>query len=122
MVQRIVLARVGETHRLEVTERTSETRRRWSVEVSAEEVERQFATLKQARVPAFPVSPMVCDGAYYELTIPGECSQLRLSWWTIAPEGAWELADFADWMEKRAGLSEGDEEELEGDSGQAGHQ
>jgi hypothetical protein len=114
-VHRIVLARLGEAHRLEVTERISETRRRWTVEVSAEEVEQQFAVLKRSTVPAFPVSPMVCDGAYYELTIPGEFSELRLSWWTIAPEGAWELADFADWLEKRAGLGEGGDEELEGE-------
>lgn len=104
VTHRIVLVRVGDTHRLEVTAKTLETRRRWTVVVPDEEVEQQFAALKQATVPAFPVSPTVCDGAYYELTIPGECSELRLSWWTIAPDGAEGLAEFADWMAKLSAI------------------
>lgn len=102
-VQGIVLARVGDDCRLEVTEKTFELRRRRTVDLSSKEVERHSAALRQAKAPAFPVSPEVCDGSHYELTIAGEHWELRLSWWTIAPDGAEQLADFADWMAERAG-------------------
>jgi len=102
-VHRIVLARVGEGYRLEVTEKTLEGRRRGTVDVASDEVERRLAALRRATVPAFPVSPEVCDGSHYELTIAGVHSELRLSWWTIAPDGTEDLAQFANWMANRSG-------------------
>ena len=68
------------------------------------DVQQQIALLKQASIPAFPVSPMVCDGQYIELTIYGESSTLTLGWWTIAPEGAEVVDAFISWLASKATL------------------
>ena len=73
------------------------------VALSEIEVQEQLASLKQATVPAFPVSPEVCDGSYIELTVKGEFSTLTLGWWTIAPQGAERFSEFADWMREHPG-------------------
>ncbi len=105
----ITLAKVGDRYRVEVLERQglAKVQRRWRAEVSAQEVENYLSRLKQATVPAFPVSPLVCDGEYVELTVEGELSTLTLGWWTIAPEGADAFAEFSDWMRR---LAFGDED------------
>ena len=77
--------------------------------ISAVAVQEQWDALKTCTVPAFPVSPMVSDGEYVELTIEGEQSTLTLGWWTIAPEGAEPVAAFADWLrEEGLGHDEND--------------
>ncbi|WP_345065737.1 hypothetical protein [Acidovorax lacteus] len=68
------------------------------VAVDAQEVERHLAQLRRCRVPAWPESPPVCDGAYVELTVHGAGSTLTLGWWTLAPEGAEGFARFARWL------------------------
>lgn len=69
------------------------------VEVDALEAEQRLAQLRKCRVPAWPESPQVCDGAYVELTVHGVGSTLTLGWWTLAPEGAEGFARFAQWLE-----------------------
>jgi len=71
---------------------------RQSFKVNREAANREVLKLKQAKIPAFPKSPLVCDGEYVELCIHGEYADLTLGWWTVAPDGAESLADFADWM------------------------
>ncbi|MSR16517.1 MAG: hypothetical protein EXR89_01780 [Methylococcaceae bacterium] len=73
----------------------------WRKEIPSDEAVTQLNKLRSAKIPAFPISPRVCDGSYIELTIYGKNSDLTLSWWTIAPDGAEELADFADWLRKQ---------------------
>jgi hypothetical protein len=58
----------------------------------------QLDHLKQLSIPAYPISPQICDGSYWKLTIKGEFSSLSLGWWTAAPQGAERLADFAEWL------------------------
>ncbi|HSD37966.1 MAG TPA: hypothetical protein VLC92_10705 [Rhodocyclaceae bacterium] len=82
---------------VEETQLTEEQRLR-RVAVSEAEVKERLAVLKRSTVPAFPVSPTVCDGSYVELTVEGESSTLALGWWTDAPEGAECLSEFADWL------------------------
>ena len=77
-------------------------RKRWRVALNSTDVQQQIIKLKQASVPAFPVSPDVCDGEYIELTIQGEMSTLTLGWWTLPPEGAEEVAAFANWLREQA--------------------
>ena len=55
-------------------------------------------TLRNATLPAFPISPLVCDGEYVELRVCGTYANLTLGWWTIAPDGAEAYADFAAWL------------------------
>lgn len=76
------------------------------------EVEERLADLKQVTVPAFPVSPLVCDGEYLELQIYGEHSHLTIGWWSIAPKGADGAADFAYWL-RDVGLGSEDDWEDE---------
>jgi len=87
---------------ISVLERGSMTRQqlRRCVAVDGALAQERLARLKQSTVPAFPVSPIVCDGSYVELMIEGEFSRLTLGWWTIAPDGAEAVADFADWLEE----------------------
>ncbi len=102
------LVRQGEEWRIEATEQTGRSRKSWRVGVASAEVDRWLGRLRGATVPAFPVSPMVCDGEYVELTVHGEFSDLTLGWWTAPPEGADALADFALWLQELA-LPEEDE-------------
>ena len=93
----LTLLRVAVGYRLEAIS-LGKPRQRRKVDVDAVDAERWLAALKKATVPAFPCSPMVCDGEYLELTVEGECSTLTLSWWTIAPTGAEVVEEFANWM------------------------
>lgn len=99
-VHTVRLVGEGEEFRIETTEQTDHKRKRWWVTVSPGEATRQLDLLRKATVPAFPVSPLVCDGEYVELTIHGKYSDLTLGWWTMAPWGADALANFADWLRK----------------------
>ena len=101
-VHLLKLLRRGDAYHIQVTEQQGQSRKRWRVAVPTEEVTRQLDLLRRSSLPAFPVSPLVCDGEYVELTIHGEFSNLTLGWWTIAPDGAESLNDFADWMRKLA--------------------
>ncbi|ACD94569.1 hypothetical protein [Trichlorobacter lovleyi] len=101
-VHLLKLVQRGDAYHIQVTEQQGPSRKRWRVTVPADEVTQQLDLLRRATLPAFPVSPLVCDGEYVELTIHGEFSDLTLGWWTIAPDGAESLSDFADWMRKLA--------------------
>lgn len=65
----------------------------------------QIAKLRDARIPAYPVTPEICDGSYIEVTIHGEHAQLSAGWWTAAPEGYDALDEFVDWLWRVAGVS-----------------
>jgi len=108
----MTLVRLADSYRLNVVERNgiSKKQRRWRVDLVASEVDSRLAALRQTTVPAFPVSPMVCDGEYIEMTVEGDYSTLALGWWTIAPEGAEVFAEFSDWI-REAGLGNEDESE-----------
>jgi hypothetical protein len=54
--------------------------------------------LKKIRVPAYPFSVVTADGSLIKLTISGERSALKVSWWTQSPEGFELLGEFADWI------------------------
>lgn len=75
--------------------------------VPLEEVTKKLHDLRKINVPAFPVSPLVMDGEYVELTIFGEHSTLSLGWWTIAPEGAEGICEFSEWLRSHAYLCSG---------------
>lgn len=94
----LTLLRVPAGYRLEAIS-LGKPRQRRKVDVDAVDAERWLAALKKATVPAFPCSPMVCDGRYLELTVEGESSTLTLSWWTVAPAGAEVVEAFAMWMD-----------------------
>ena len=83
---------------LEHTEVQGLQRTRKTIQREPQAVAAWFGVLRSATVPAMPVSPLVCDSEYIELLIEGEHSTLTLGWWTIAPEGAEALGEFADWM------------------------
>lgn len=57
-----------------------------------------LARLRKARVPAIPVSDVVLDGEFVELSIAGTCADLKLSYWTVAPAGCEDIAEFVDWL------------------------
>ena len=105
------LVQSGGEYYIEVCVQTGRSRKSSRVVVSSLEVKNWLERLRKATVPAFPVSPMVCDGEYVELQVEGEYSTLTIGWWTIAPEGAEGVAEFADWLHE-AGL--GCEEDQEG--------
>ena len=100
----LTLVQLNGSFRLEVQDSRyfSNDKKRWRVALNTTDVQQQIIKLKQASVPAFPVSPDVCDGAYIELTIQGEMSTLTLGWWTLPPEGAEEVAAFANWLREQA--------------------
>lgn len=77
------------------------------------EVSERLRALRAARVPAWPDGAQVLDGEYIELTLMGDNAQLTLGWWSVAPEGAEVLAEFADWMRASAGFDV-DRDEAEG--------
>ncbi len=110
----ISLQQLNADYRLEVVERNGLTKKqsRWLIEVGTTEVQEQLASLQKATVPAFPVSPLVCDGEYVELMVEGAFSTLTLGWWTIAPQGAEQFSEFADWL-REAGLGRDEEQDDE---------
>lgn len=70
-----------------------------TVQVSEVDITTWVNRLKKIRVPAYPVSVVTADGSLIELTIFGEQSALKVSWWTQSPEGFELLGEFADWIE-----------------------
>ncbi len=94
----IVLLQRSNTYQIKTIRQTGKNRETWRKEIPSADVMAQLEKLRFAKIPAFPVSPQVCDGSYLELTIHGELSTVILGWWTIAPDGADEVADFADWL------------------------
>lgn len=112
IVHTIILEQTESGYRVVVTgwNGLTQKRSRHRVDVDTLEVEQQLAELVQMTVPAFPVSPMVCDGEYVELQIEGGYSHLRIGWWSIAPKGAESVADFAYWL-RDLGLGDDDDED-----------
>ena len=110
-VHTVVLTKQGQQYRVETIEQHGRARKTWRIEVPATEAVEKLQGLKLATVPAFPISPLVCDGEYVELTINGEFSALTLGWWTIAPEGAQTLSDFAEWLRALGLPSQDDNDE-----------
>jgi hypothetical protein len=92
------LVQIGSTFQIEGTMQVSQARSHWVVKLSTDEVIDQLEKINKATLPAFPVSPMVCDGEDIELTIYGICSVMTLSWLTAGPKDADVLIDFADWL------------------------
>ena len=103
----ITLVFVKNSYWLEVVEHDpfEKKRKRQRLPVNKSEVDSQFEFLKRSTLPAFPISPLVCDGTYYELMVEGFCSTLTLGWWTAVPEGAEAFSNFADWLEDSAQLN-----------------
>ncbi len=99
-VHSVALVQRGQQYRVETTRQLGRTRKTWRIDISPNEVAEKLQGLKMATLPAFPISPLVLDGEYVELTIHGEYSDLRLGWWTQPPFGADVLADFANWLRK----------------------
>ena len=95
---RLRLLQTGDEFLIEATTQLARNQSRKSFKVDKEAAHREVLKLKQAKIPAFPNGEMVCDGEYVELCIHGEYADLTLGWWTVAPNGAESLADFADWM------------------------
>ena len=99
-VETFTLERREDSFRLVIVERNGFTRQqsRRRVPISTAIAEERLGTLRQLTVPAYPISPAVCDGEQLELTVEGESSKLTVSWWTLAPIGAEGLAEFAHWL------------------------
>lgn len=66
--------------------------------ISDSVAEARLARLKDARVPAIPISDVVLDGEFVEILIVGTCADLKLSYWTAAPAGCDDIAEFVDWL------------------------
>lgn len=95
----ITLEQVDADYRVVVKRKDGSLKQqRHVVAVSPVLVSKRLAALKKLTVPAFPTSPMVCDGAHVEMHLNGENSTVTISWWTIPPKGAEGLAEFADWL------------------------
>jgi len=77
--------------------------------IAPAEVKKQLDAVRASRIPAYPVSPDVCDGEYVELILEGEMATLTLGWWTIAPEGAEPLEKFSTWLRKQVNLPKDDD-------------
>lgn len=107
-LQTLKLIKQGDDYRVETTEQIGRKRKHWRAVVTPEDATRQMGLLRKASLPAFPISPLVCDGEYIELTIHGNFSDLTLGWWSAAPEGTDALADFSEWLRK-LGLPDEDE-------------
>ena len=95
---RLRLTQIGDEFLIEAMMQLGRSQSRKSFKVDKEAANREILKLKQAKIPAFPESRLVCDGEHIELCIHGESADLTLGWWTAAPEGAEALADFADWV------------------------
>ncbi len=93
----VTLLQNGDAYRLRVRREVELSGRYQQRQLALERqgVQPQLAIPRQARIPAFPVSAMVCDGAMFELTIHWEYATLRLDRLTAAPAGAAPLAAFA---------------------------
>ncbi|MDT8445188.1 MAG: hypothetical protein RQ722_12910 [Desulfuromonadales bacterium] len=104
---RLKLIQQGNKCIVEETEQQGRSSKRHRIMVPLEEVTQRFHDLKKVNIPAFPVSPLVMDGEYVELTIFGEHSTLSLGWWTTAPEGAEGIREFAEWLRSHACLCSG---------------
>ncbi|OAI02235.1 hypothetical protein A1353_17145 [Methylomonas methanica] len=111
---KLTLVQQGDNCWIETAEQLGRKRKQSRTSVAPETVAQQLELLRNASIPAFPISPLVCDGEYEELTIHGEFSNLTLGWWTIAPAGADGLAEFAGWLR---GLGLPDEDDQEDDNG-----
>lgn len=99
-VQTFTLERQEDTFRLVIVERNGFTRQqtRRRIPISSAIATERLETLRKLTVPAYPISPGVCDGEQLELTVEGESSRLTVSWWTIAPQCAEGLSEFAQWL------------------------
>lgn len=99
-VETFTLERREDSFRLVIVERNGFTRQQTGrrVPISTAIAEEHLGMLRQLTVPAYPISPAVCDGERLELTVEGESSKLTVSWWTLAPKGAEGLAEFAHWL------------------------
>lgn len=111
---KLTLVQQGDNCWIETTEQLGRKRKQSRTSVAPEAVAQQLERLRNATIPAFPISPLVCDGEYEELTIHGEYSTLTLGWWTMPPFGADALADFAGWLR---GLGLPDEDDQDDDNG-----
>jgi hypothetical protein len=111
---KLSLVQQGESYWIETIEQLGRKRKQSRTSVAPETVAQQLERLRNATIPAFPISPLVCDGEYEELTIYGEYSTLTLGWWTLSPFGADALADFAGWLR---GLGLPDEDDQDHDEG-----
>lgn len=89
------LVKTGNAFRVEGTIQAGRKKSCKVVNVSTDEVLDQLEKITKATLPAFPISPMVMDGEYIELTIYGIQSDLTLNWWTVGPKDADVLIDFA---------------------------
>jgi len=83
---------------IERDEQRGRSHKRSRTEVTALEVDHQFDRLRTATVPAYPASPMVCDGGYMGLLISADRANLAFGWWTGVPGGAEAVTDFAQWL------------------------
>lgn len=102
-VHTIRLIQSGDIYRVVTIQKTGRERRTWDIDLPANEAIRQLELLRTASVPAFPVSPPVCDGDFVELTVHGQLCDLTLNWSGDAPEGADALAAFAIWLRSNQG-------------------
>ncbi|WP_064042444.1 hypothetical protein [Methylomonas koyamae] len=105
---KLTLVQQGDHCWIDTIKQLGRKRKHTRTSVVPEVVAQQLERLRNGTIPAFPISPLVCDGEYEELTIHGEYSTLTLGWWTMPPSGAEALADFAGWLR---GLGLPDEEE-----------
>lgn len=94
----MVLGRWGDGYRITCKDDFDGKQTDTFCDVSMHEVDRQFDLLRNTTVCAYPVSPLVCDGEYVEVTIHGEGADLTMGWWTNPPAGADALFDFSQWL------------------------
>jgi len=92
------LGRWGDSYRITCKNDFDGERTDTFCDVTVLEVGRQFDLLRLATVCAYPISPLVCDGEYVEVTVHGEYADLTMGWWTDPPHGADALFDFSEWM------------------------
>ena len=94
----IKLIETDNIYKAELINLSGDKRSRSLLTVPTEKVQTMLDSLKNATIPAFPISPHVCDGELVELTIFGTNADVTLSWWSVGPEGAEEFVSFADWL------------------------
>lgn len=98
--ERLALERCGSGYRITCRAESNGEHTDSFFDASAEDVDHQFELLRKAVVCAYPVSTMVLDGEYVELTVHGEQADLTMGWWTAPPYGADALFKFSEWMHK----------------------
>ena len=86
-----------------VTAHCSEVFGHRKFKVAIADFDSQIAKLRDARIPAYPLTPKICFGSYIEVTIHGEHVELSTEWWTAAPAGYDALDNFEDWQWRVAG-------------------